>query len=74
MSTEQPWPRVQDRPRNIIQRLRHCAIGQRAVDGCLIKKPTQVWTNSPDMASVAQGISCHCRRERAHAEGADARR
>eukprot|EP00974_Lingulodinium_polyedra_P064435 6225073-Lingulodinium_polyedra.AAC.1 len=48
--------------------------GQRAAEGKLIKKPTQFWTNSPDMAHALQGFICDRQHEHSHAEGADTKR
>eukprot|EP00974_Lingulodinium_polyedra_P006814 648409-Lingulodinium_polyedra.AAC.1 len=50
MFTARFWPRVQAHPRNIVQFVRQCMIGQRVGDGRLVKKPTQFWANSPDVA------------------------
>eukprot|EP00974_Lingulodinium_polyedra_P001799 169822-Lingulodinium_polyedra.AAC.1 len=72
--TEHPWPRVQARPRNIVQLVHQCMTGQRAADSRLIKKPTQFWTNSPDMAYALRGLICVKQHEHSHVEGADTRR
>eukprot|EP00974_Lingulodinium_polyedra_P132928 11223683-Lingulodinium_polyedra.AAC.1 len=74
MLTEHPWPRVQARPRNIVQLAHQCVAGQRAAVGRLIKKPTQFWTNSPDMAGVLQAFICDQQHAHSHAEAADTRR
>eukprot|EP00974_Lingulodinium_polyedra_P000078 7383-Lingulodinium_polyedra.AAC.1 len=48
--------------------------GQTAADGKLIKKPTQFWANSPDVAHALQGLICGRQHEHSHAEGADTKR
>eukprot|EP00974_Lingulodinium_polyedra_P013660 1323074-Lingulodinium_polyedra.AAC.1 len=48
--------------------------GQRAADGRLIQKPTQFWTNSPDLAYALRGLICDGKHEHAHAEGAGTKR
>eukprot|EP00974_Lingulodinium_polyedra_P058583 5641154-Lingulodinium_polyedra.AAC.1 len=57
-----------------MQLVRQCVIGHRAADGRLIKKPTQFWTNSPDLAYAMRGLICDGQQEHAHVEGADAKR
>eukprot|EP00974_Lingulodinium_polyedra_P131317 11217199-Lingulodinium_polyedra.AAC.1 len=48
--------------------------GQRVADGRLAKKPTQLWTNSPDMAYALQGLLCDKLHRHSPAEGAHTRR
>eukprot|EP00974_Lingulodinium_polyedra_P076480 7402297-Lingulodinium_polyedra.AAC.1 len=48
--------------------------GQRVADGRLIEKPTQFWTNSPDIGSALQGLICDNQPEHAHVAGVDTRR
>eukprot|EP00974_Lingulodinium_polyedra_P084438 8174142-Lingulodinium_polyedra.AAC.1 len=56
--TEHPWPRVQGHPHNIVQLVHQYMTSQRAVDGKPITKPTQFWTNSPDIARALRGRIC----------------